>query len=134
MAGNAPRHSWHLRQLWHCAICKLQNLKDAQEFESHSAAIRLRSRYDSGELRRDGFADTMRCRVPTGSDVLDRHQLDSDARWLNDRQDSDPMKEDHWLETSRRSSCRARLRESDVPPLACVDAPLFLMPSSAPRS
>ncbi len=36
MAGNVPRHRWHPRQPWHCGICKLQNLKDAGEFESHS--------------------------------------------------------------------------------------------------
>ena len=32
----ARRHRWHLRQPWHCGTCKLQNLKEAPEFESHS--------------------------------------------------------------------------------------------------
>jgi hypothetical protein len=28
IAGNAPRHYWHLRQRGSFGICKLQNLKD----------------------------------------------------------------------------------------------------------
>ena len=31
----APRHSWHLRQCWHCRLCNLQNPKAMTEFESH---------------------------------------------------------------------------------------------------
>ena len=36
MAGNAPRHRWHSRQRRCFRICKLQNLKEAGKFESHS--------------------------------------------------------------------------------------------------
>ncbi len=36
IAGKAPRHRRHLWQRRQCGICNLQNLKEAQEFESHS--------------------------------------------------------------------------------------------------
>lgn len=36
MAGNAPRRCWHSWQPWQRGICKLQNVKEAEEFESHS--------------------------------------------------------------------------------------------------
>lgn len=36
MAGNAPRHAWHSQQRRSFGICKLQNLKEAGKFESHS--------------------------------------------------------------------------------------------------
>ena len=36
MAGKARRYCRHLRQSWRCGICKLQILKQAPEFESHS--------------------------------------------------------------------------------------------------
>jgi hypothetical protein len=35
IAGNAPRHPWHLRQRRHCGIRNLQNLKGPVGFESH---------------------------------------------------------------------------------------------------
>ena len=78
---------------------------------------------------REGSASTS-----TSCDVLNRHHWEDCAQWLNDRRDWDLMMEDHSPETNRRSFCRVRLLESDVLPLACVDAPLFLTPSAAPRS
>ena len=47
MAGKAPRHRWHLRHSWHYGICNLQNLKDGQEFESHSLRHNLSFRINS---------------------------------------------------------------------------------------
>jgi hypothetical protein len=41
IAGKVPRHRWHLRQRRHCGICNLQNLRDPQEFESHSLAAKV---------------------------------------------------------------------------------------------
>jgi hypothetical protein len=33
---NAARQPWQPREMWHCGICNLQNLKDQRRFESHS--------------------------------------------------------------------------------------------------
>src|SRR6266545_2584171 len=65
IAGKAPRHRRHLWQRRQCGICNLQNLKEAQEFESHSLRQLLTFRFNNLQATQDpvqrSFAAAFAC-------------------------------------------------------------------------
>src|SRR4029450_2702584 len=81
----ARRHRWHLRQPWQRAICNLQNLKEAREFESHSLRhnkINNLPRSACSQRAMACWTVTAEARMPLK--LYRRHRLECEARHSED--------------------------------------------------